>query len=163
APQRLTPRRSDEAEAWSLSGSHGLDAFPWHTDGAVALAPPQWVLLEAKEVSSPTYTDLLLPTGDLLRLFKRTTLRAKERQGQVRWLPAWVPDGAHGRLRWDERTCQPNRDDVVGAMAQARSSDRVEWIPGRVLILNNRRVLHRRPAVGANQLRVLDRVYVWGD
>lgn len=47
----LIPASRAQARAWSLSRQYGLEAFPWHTDGAVALRPPRYIGMLATHAS----------------------------------------------------------------------------------------------------------------
>ncbi|WP_144127755.1 TauD/TfdA family dioxygenase [Catellatospora sichuanensis] len=161
-PMRLEPKDTDDARPWSLSGVYGLGAFPWHTDGAISSNPPRWMLLQTIELSDPTWTELLAPVPDTLAGLRRTTLRAVDRAGRVSYLPAVVPLGdGRLRLRWDPRICTPRTgltvDEVEGHVPTAR----VEWQPGRLLVVDNFRIMHRRPAVHGQTKRLLERTYAW--
>lgn len=160
-PAALTPKRQDEADSWSHSGIYGLGVFPWHTDGAVSSNPPRWIVLRALETSSTTSTELLQIDSTLLAKLRRTVLRTTERLGRVKYLPAVVPYGDGWRLRWDPRICEPVRGLAVQEVASCEPTARVTWRPGRVLVIDNYRLLHRRPAVSGEERRVLERTYVW--
>jgi hypothetical protein len=159
----LSARNEREADPWSLSGKYGLNKFPWHTDGAVSTEAPDIILLRAIRLSDPTFTELLDPPTDLMEALAQTVLRVKNRAGRVRYLPAVVPT-KHGqnRIRWDPRTCKP----VTGIatteeVEKINSTARIDWEEGRLLVIDNTRLLHRRPNVAPNSARVLERTYVW--
>jgi alpha-ketoglutarate-dependent taurine dioxygenase len=46
-------------------------------------------------------------------------------------------------------------------IANAVPDEVVEWTEGLVLILDNHRILHRRPEVTMHG-RILERTYIWG-
>jgi alpha-ketoglutarate-dependent taurine dioxygenase len=161
-PERLAPSASEAARRWSLSGVYGLDAFPWHTDAALSSTPPRWFLLAASQITRPTWTEILKPDGDLLAGMKRTLLRATDHRQRTQYLPAAVPEqGGIHRLRWDPRTCKPVSGLSIEDVATAEPSDRINWRIGRILIVDNALVLHRRPAVAEGEQRVLERTYIW--
>jgi hypothetical protein len=162
-PQMLIPRETAAADAWSLSGVYGLGAFPWHTDGAISSNPPRWLLLRALRVSKATCTELLDPDPQLQKGLSRTVLRARDRAGRVRYLPGAIPKDGRLRLRWDPRTCTPRTGLTVEEMEQQSSTVTVEWREDLLLIVDNARLLHRRPAVDERMDRVLERTYVWED
>jgi hypothetical protein len=158
----LNPSYSDDARPWSLSGVYGLDAFPWHTDAAISVKPPRWLVLTARELSEPTSTEVLRPPKDLLSALQRTVLRCTDSKGRTRYLPAVVPDAARqNRLRWDPRTCSPRSGVSVDDVEASEPTARVAWQEGRVLVIDNAVVLHRRPAVSAKARRSIERIYVW--
>lgn len=159
----LTPHDAPEADAWSLSGQYGLGAFPWHTDGAISAKPPDIILLRAIRLSERTSTELLLPTSNFIEALTGTLLRVKNRMGRVRYLPAVVPiaDGRK-KVRWDPRTCEPITGiAAIDEIEQLPCTVRIDWEEGRLLVIDNRRLLHRRPAVARNSARMLERTYVW--
>jgi alpha-ketoglutarate-dependent taurine dioxygenase len=157
----LVPREQQNADSWSLSGTYGLGAFPWHTDGAISSNPPRWLLLRAMRLSNPTCTELLDPEPGLRAGLRRTVLRATNRVGKVAYLPAAIPDRGRWRLRWDPRTCTPQAGITIEEMEQQVPTSIVEWQQGQLLIMDNTRLLHRRPAVDGQSERVLERTYVW--
>jgi alpha-ketoglutarate-dependent taurine dioxygenase len=162
APVRLEPKDRGEALSWSLSGVYGLGAFPWHTDGAISPDPPRWLLLQAIELSCRTWTELLVPSGDTLAGLRKTSLRAVDHAGRVSYLPAVAPLGPGTmRLRWDPRICTPRSGLAIGEVEGQTPTSRVEWQPGRLLVIDNFRVMHRRPAVHGQSKRILERTYAW--
>jgi alpha-ketoglutarate-dependent taurine dioxygenase len=159
----LTPRDQENADPWSLSGIYGTGDFPWHTDGAVSPKPPRWIILQAMDVPLGTSTELHEPTLLLRQALARTVLRSKDRQKKVRYLPAILDEGEVWRLRWDPRTCTPRGEVTIERVQELTPSESIEWKNGLVLIFDNFRFLHRRPAVPAAARRVLARNYVWSD
>lgn len=158
-PQPIVSREQDGS--WSLSGAYGLGGFPWHTDGAISSRPPRWIVLRALSIPRPTCTELLDPGPSLLSELRRTVLLATDRTGRTRHLPAAIPDYGRWRIRWDPRTCTPRTGLSVDDVNAQRPTVVIEWREGRVLVLDNTRLLHRRPAVTAG--RVLERIYVWSE
>ena len=56
--------------------------------------------------------------------------------------------------------CEVN-DAALSALIEAESPTAIcEWVEGRVLLVDNWRLLHRRPAVNPSALRRLIRSYV---
>ncbi|MEU7802441.1 hypothetical protein AB0B10_24580 [Micromonospora arborensis] len=160
----LEPKGFDEARHWSLSGVYGLGAFPWHTDGAISSSPPRWLLLKAVELSYPTCTELLVPDAGLVASLYGTILRARDKSGRVKYLPAIMPDqGGGSRLRWDPRTCTPQTGLTIEEVEKKSPSACVEWVVGRLLVIDNFKLLHRRPAVQGQGRRMLERTYVWDE
>ncbi|RIT43487.1 hypothetical protein D2E80_21360 [Mycobacteroides abscessus] len=146
---------------WSLSDTYGFAAFPWHTDAAVALRPPRWLVLSAVELAEPSRTEVLLPSTNIIAKLIRTTLRVHCRNGWLRYLPAGVPENYGHRLRWDPRVAQPYTSDLLAEIEDLSPTFSIEWSCGRTVIIDNHRTMHRRPAVGPASHRVLTRSYIW--
>lgn len=68
APETVTARHTSSARLGSLSANYGFGEFAWHTDGAIALAPPRWAVLRAIRLSDPTWTELLDPSPGMMAL-----------------------------------------------------------------------------------------------
>jgi hypothetical protein len=159
-PTQLRPVDRNEAQSWSLSGRFGRGAFPWHTDGAISSDPPHWLMLRPLELSAATTTELLDPGPTLCRRLERTVLLAKDHAGRARYLPALVPTHDFHRIRWDPRACRPDSPGLVSDLEDTAPTVIVSWQLGMTLVLDNFRLLHRRPAVNAVTSRVLERTYV---
>lgn len=160
-PILLRSTDRDAARGWCLSGTYGRGAFPWHTDGAISSHPPRWLVLRPMEVSEATATELLRPTLALRERLRRTVLIARDHANRTRYLPALMPTNDGHRLRWDPRTCKPLSTSAAIDLDGATPSVVIRWELGRTLVIDNHRVLHRRPAVAAAARRVLERTYVW--
>ena len=158
----LIPRTRGESRPQTHSAIVGYDAFPWHTDGAVALQPPDWLVLRGVRFQSPTWTELVDPPLPVVRLMSRTVLRAQPSGGGARYFPAHLPStkSPRSRIRWDESKCRPNRVDIGKTVRQLRPTAHVAWHESQILVIDNARLLHRRPAV-ADRHRVIERIYVW--
>ena len=155
---RLVPRDSREDD-WSLSGAYGRGEFPWHTDGAISTSPPRWMVLQSDSQTS-VGTELLDPDPVLLAKFRKATLRAADARGRVRYLPALVPStkNAH-RIRWDPRTCPATNPALNAEVTSLPASRIVDWRKNTVALVDNHRILHRRPAV-QEEHRELKRFYI---
>ena len=149
----------------SLSAMHGLGDFPWHTDGAQEVRTPHWLLLRSLgEAKTPT---LLL---DGAALAARSGLDAK--LAAASWLvqgalPFYSPviSPGEGALRWNPDLMRPRggrglaTDASWRALLAGAQPQRHPWRAGEVLILDNRRWLHARPAVAPEDLeRRLERI-----
>lgn len=158
----LIPRTRGESRPRTHSATVGYDAFPWHTDGAVALYPPDWLVLRGVRFVSPTWTELVDPPIPVVRLLSRTVLRAQPGSGRARYFPAHLPStrSTRSRVRWDESKCRPNRADIGETVRQLRPTACVTWHESQILVIDNARLLHRRPAV-VDKHRAIERIYVW--
>jgi hypothetical protein len=160
-PTLLRPTGREVARSWSLSGTFGHDAFPWHTDGAISSHPPRWLVLKAVELSEPTVTELLSPCTKLRERLAQTVLLARDHAGRARYLPALMLTKDGYRIRWDPRTCRPRSTIVAEDMVAAVPTSIITWELGATLVIDNYKLMHRRPAVNANAARLLERTYVW--
>lgn len=159
--QALRPRAT--GAGWSLSDVYGYAEFPWHTDAAVALRPPRWFVLSAVGTTEHTQTEVVLPPAGVLSRMACSHLRVLSRNGRVRYLPAAVRERYGYRLRWDPRVASPSLPHLLEEVQALSPTDAIEWHPGVSVIIDNHRMLHRRPAVGADQDRNLIRYYVRTD
>lgn len=164
--RRLQPKARDEAHPTSLSANHGRGRFPWHTDGAQETHPPRWVLMRAlTPTRTPTHfldAVALLESCWMNEALTRATWRVSAGR---RTFYAQVRSPISGRVRW-------NRDLMRPASRLARevehlwtlALDQAEylehgWQAGRVLIVDNNRWLHARPALSSNDnARQLERI-----
>jgi alpha-ketoglutarate-dependent taurine dioxygenase len=162
-PTLLRSMDREVARRWSLSGTFGQDAFPWHTDGAISSEPPRWLVLRPIDLSEPTTTELLSPCPELRERLQRTVLLAKDHVGRARYLPALMLTKDGHRIRWDPRTCRPRSTLTAQDIAAAIPDFIVKWELGDTLLIDNYKLMHRRPAVNATVTRTLERTYVWGE
>lgn len=159
--QVLRPTVAVDARKGTHSASVGLGTFPWHTDGAIALNPPQWMVLRCIEATRPTSTQICSPSDDLKQALRRLTLLIRQESGRNAYLPAFVSSGPNTwKLRWDPRATPVGPDSARAAVEGAHPTGEVAWQPGRILILDNHRVMHRRPSVSAATGRALVRTFI---
>jgi hypothetical protein len=153
----------------SLSGNHGLGAFPFHTDGAAQSRPPRYVAMWSPR---PSDTATLLVDG--------TSRRLAQPVFENSWL---VTPGAASasfyavpRLRRRNRVeWRLNPDCMRPATARFSGLDidalfasieqiRITWAASDALVLNNYRMLHSREPVSQGDLtRELLRIQVHDD
>lgn len=173
AVDELRPKSATEASPRSLSGLHGLDAFPFHTDAAHHALPPRFVLLRfASERASKCRT-----------LIAVTPRRLSKKDREILEHDVWVVDGGRGRrfltsilthpdgysrpmLRFDEGCMRPADKSLGEARAvvfRILEGRRValEWAPGLAVVIDNWRALHARDAaLAGEEERVLERILV---
>lgn len=157
----LEPAAATPVAPWSHSDHFGYATFPWHSDGAVSPVPPRWLILECLTLSMPSSTELLAPADHVVRRMRRCAMRVRTRGGRLRYLPAAIPTSEGGvRLRWDPRVCEAN-DNALADLVEAQSPTAIcDWKVGRTLIVDNWRLLHRRPAVVPAGRRRLQQSYI---
>jgi L-asparagine oxygenase len=168
----LRPKSESEAAPHSLSGMHGLGAFPYHTDAAHHILPPRFVLLRLASRTPTSRRTLLAPIPG----------RLPQRDRDVLEHDVWLVDGGRGRfltsilarpeggaddlIRFDEGCMRPadrefgaGRETILRLLENRERA--VTWSPTKTLVLDNWRTLHaREDAVTVNEDRVLERVLV---
>lgn len=164
--EEIQARSPEDARRGTFSAAVGLGAFPWHTDGAQARTPPRYLLLAASGPSS-TPTELLDCQGrpELDQLLRHVVLRVSTDHAQVRYERAMVRVGSNRRYRWDPMHCPPTRQgverDVESCLAEADHA--VDWRSTRAVVIDNWRMLHRRPPLARDDhgRRTLKRIRIF--
>jgi L-asparagine oxygenase len=177
-PDILRPQRARDARRGSMSSVYGLSALPFHTDFAHHAVPPRYVLLRLApgEPAGPK------PAPTLLLDLSSLPLSAAEvnvishdvwmvRGGYQRFYATLLSEGfssSRRALRYDPCCMRPawgmarRSQRLMEAAIRAGSPSTFRWSSGVVLILDNWRMLHARPAIpGADRSwRALERVLV---
>ncbi len=158
-PQELLARVASDSRPGTHSAQYGLDAFPWHSDGALARCPPHFIVLRPVQLSRPTGTELLDLSEDLRRRLRRVTLLVQRSTGRRSYFPALLrtPAGTE-RLRWDARAKVRGDAGIAAEIASLNPTAVIPWEIGRVAVIDNHRLLHRRPPVSLG--RRLSRTYI---
>lgn len=160
---------ADAAPPSSLSAMHGRGDFPWHTDSAASESPPRYLVLCAAEVESPaTRTAWLDPQNDpkmadVWGELRRAVVRVRDRRGNAFAVRVVRRRAGIRMMRWDMRAFEPVDADLAAAVQTAEPTALVEWQPGKIVVIDNWRVLHRRLALHAGENRVLHRYKVYAD
>lgn len=164
--QSITPKPREAAHSDTLSAVYGLEAFPWHTDGAIADRPPRYLLLRSA-LPSGTPTELLdlELNPEIVHALRRTALRVRFLGQRYRYVMAASVGRETTCFRWDPRSCRPvaNIKESITLLAAAQPSHVVQWSADRTVIFDNWRMLHRRPRVKDAQpaKRQLQRLYIY--
>jgi Taurine catabolism dioxygenase TauD, TfdA family len=153
----LTPTTEDGSRPKSLSATYGLGAQPLHTDGAHLRQPPDLVALHAPTPNStptllwkPPYPPAALSNGLFL-----------VDAGTDKFLAA--PYSLRSGFRFDPGCMRPldQRARLADDYFKEHHRKVIEhhWTsPGQLLLIDNRRVLHARAAVSAeDETRRIDR------
>jgi alpha-ketoglutarate-dependent taurine dioxygenase len=168
-PSVLSPHDDGGTKPRSLSANHGFGRFPWHSDGATRIRPPEVVLLRA--LTSTTTPTLLLDgvdaaqKGRFLERLATGTWLIEARHGF--YASAYsAPDGV---LRWNSDVMNPADETARAAtiewlrLLHTLSPHEHRWDLDSVLYLDNRRWLHARPAVPlSDRGRKLERIWCIG-
>lgn len=172
--QPLSARPQEESPEKSMSGRFGLDEFPLHTDGAHWHRPPRFVLLRSANGRSSTST-ILVDSQSFL------TAELRRDWGCATWKVTGIARpfacsmmfeiGSVLAMRWDPCCLSPygrraqrlaSVIDETLACARGKNGVSVEWMNSReVLVIDNWRLLHSRPALASRgERRELRRVLV---
>ena len=153
----LVARERNDARPGTLSGRYGLAAFPWHTDGAHQVLPARLSVMRSRApTSTPT---LLLDAQGLLAGEPALGVQLKRQAwlvyGGARPFYSSIID-LSGKVRF-------NRHVMTATSAAATSAERAfqdliddaepiahAWKANELLLLDNARFLHARPAVREN-------------
>jgi hypothetical protein len=163
AVQRLTPKNSDESVLKSFSKRHGRGFFPLHTDTAFWVLPARFIVLFAADESTTSTRVLpLQDTRDLISIARRSNpvfMRQTDR-GMIYSHP-WIDMSGCCAL-YDPCYMRPvNRaaeDFEKATLEFFMRSQQFAWERGRVLVIDNWRVLHGRDECGDSG-RVIYRFY----
>jgi L-asparagine oxygenase len=169
--QVLIPRAASPPNTYS--GIFGLDCFPFHTDLAHWPLPPRYLLLRCVRGYADVPTLLLDGRAMAAVVGHDTMARAlvkprRPQSGELRIHRLLQTVDCREIVRWDEIYLQPA--SPVGSEASTRFKSLIdEAAPahavmindGDVLVIDNWRMLHARPAIApGRQDRKLERVYL---
>lgn len=169
AIDELRPRARREARPGSMSAATGLGAQPWHMDMAHRPLPARFVLLSCVDAGQQDCaTELLdwrqsLPGDDLDQAASEPM---RVRSGRASFY-ATMLDPRRRFLRCDP-TCISGLTDAGRALqiaigrASCIPTHQVCWQPGRTLIFDNWRLLHRRADASRSRQRTLLRISIMG-
>jgi Taurine catabolism dioxygenase TauD, TfdA family len=158
----LKPTATSDARTMSLSAKYGTGGQPLHTDGAHHVRTPDVVLLSAENPSDVPTLLWKFSTGrvpkDVLQSLRNGLFTV--RSGKDAFL-APALDGT--RLRFDPGCMGPSdqRARLVMAFFESarESAERQDWTTsGKVLAIDNRRVLHARASAEGEPDRAMQRV-----
>jgi hypothetical protein len=151
----LRPNLDSGKYQHSLSKEYGLNAFPFHTDGAQRLKPPRWIILQYKGLidskSATTVLDTLkLQTEEAYEDFFFNEIYLVS-GGKIPFLTSVVNKIQYKTpiLRWNSLLMKKvNSKRFRNEIILNQSCDeRIEWSIGKTLIIDNWRVLHAREPV----------------
>jgi hypothetical protein len=166
----LRPKEGVNVRTNSLSGKYALGAFPCHTDMAHLLVPSRYILLGCVNPGDGDRETILLNACDLpltseqRQLLTLTPFRVKN--GRQSFFSTVIQMG-RPFIRYDRGCMQPL--SLKGALALSYLDSeawpsytrRVGWERGRILVIDNWRILHGRGcSFRSDTSRELLRLYV---
>jgi hypothetical protein len=170
--QTLKPYSERHAPRNGYSRAFGLGEFPFHTDLAHWVRPPPYFMLRCRR-GSPSVSTQLIQFSDVeckldYGLIARALVRSRKHQpnGTNCLLPVrYVTYGSYA-FRWDSlflipMTRSAKRLSIIMSTTDWPESFSVSLVhPGDTLIVDNRRLLHRRTSVSPSEAdRRIERVY----
>lgn len=169
--QDLTPKATSTPNTYS--GLFGLDSFPFHTDLAHWPIPPRYLLLRCIRGYADVPTMILdgrtIVSKIGAELMGRALVRARRPlSGEVRMLRLLQSNGADEIIRWDTEYLKPAShvgklvfSTIQSIVKEATAMPAVMVDDGDVVVIDNWRMLHARPAIEPNRRdRKLQRVYL---
>jgi alpha-ketoglutarate-dependent taurine dioxygenase len=164
--EEVTPATSDEARPRSLSQKYGTEALPLHMDTAHRLRPARIMVLGCVDVGLSEASTILLDVRSLnwssaeLHLLRTAVFLI--RTGRRSFYCSIMSDRRHF-TRFDPGCMEPT-DELSEAALQLftdrlsrTQSQKVDWLEGRFLVLDNWRMLHGRTAASDKSRRLLVR------
>jgi L-asparagine oxygenase len=154
--QNLELLEASVARPLSLSAQHGLGAFPYHTDCAHHRIPPRYCAMRLSECDGacrPTLLKDVLPciTSAEWDILSHECWIASP--GRSRFIATIGNKAAHARyLRFDEGCMRPalpkssKSQLVLRNIIEAIKPVEINWHKDYILVLDNWRVMHSRPA-----------------
>lgn len=171
--RQIRPQPFEIANPNTLSSRYGMGRFPFHTDAAHWKVPPEYIFLFCEAPGSGSRPTAVIDTYgwsiDASTLQGLTS--AVWKVGHQRPRLCTVGFDLHGQwnIRYDEACMQPMSAQAralqvkLQEVIETASPKIIEWVYGRLLIMNNRRVLHARGTTSKNDPdRVLVRILVGG-
>ena len=169
--QPLTPKAASTPNTYS--GIFGLGRFPFHTDLAHWQVPPRYLLLRCLKGYVDVPTMLLDGLTVVAEMGSETMGRAlvkprRPQSGEVHLLRLRQSGAEADIIRWDQAYLKPASrigEDVferVQAYVETATPTPVAMVDdGDVLVIDNWRMLHSRPAIPEDRRdRHLERVYL---
>lgn len=153
--QKLRPTRAGAAKPRSLSRLYGVGEFPFHTDTAHWLMPCRYIVLVCLtpgEGRRPTYLldtkELPITDGDRVLLCSSPIRVANGRSSFF----STILGNGRPFIRYDLGCMTPVMADGARALSVFSKAkwteyiEEIQWIPGKVTVIDNWRVLHGRGA-----------------
>jgi hypothetical protein len=170
--KELTPRKAEKARPGTLSATHGLDQFPFHTDTAFWPVPARYVVMRV--VGDTRRPTIVWPFIELLRMRDSGLTALAERS-------IWLARTSQSRFycsmrfrcsqgtgwRYDGHCMIPaNRaameiEELLRPLVSSGGGDIIRWSREEAVVLANWKVLHARGQSPQDEgTRSLERIYV---
>ncbi len=149
---QLIPNSVSGKYSKTLTAVYGCNAFPFHTDGAHRVIPPRWTILEFIGDGKSETATLLFDSKALSQLKENEDLFHHEiylvQNGQHSFLTSLINKQLHSEpiFRWNKLVMKKLFNKTNKTLDDCLSSNyfRVTWCTGKILVLDNWRMLHSR-------------------
>ena len=168
-PELLVPTTVGDASPRSLSAIYGLGEFPFHTDAAHHSVPPDLVLMR---LGSGSVTPIPTIVFNLFDAVGDSTIFGLKggswivRAGRRRFYTSIVVrKGGDHLVRFDPGCMKPvspraeEVEEIIASIIAEAPHTAIEWSKNMVLLLDNWRCLHGRPAANDSG-RSLERILI---
>ena len=172
--KKLSPKNKKNGIKNTLSWIHGYSEFPLHTDTAYWTVPVRFVLLTTYNSNSVETT--ILKTRKLIEKLdfqtinnmKKSIFLTKSPYGSFYSSFEFKQDSESG-FRFDASCMKPYNkysekffEDFISATKDDTEYETINWTPGKVLIVDNWKVMHGRKSIKklSNRNRTLYRIYI---
>lgn len=149
---RLVQFTKETARPNTLSSSHGLDAFPFHTDKVLSSQPPRYIMFFAPQPR--LHKTLLFKPGTYFRELWDDAVFQVRLNGRLTYTTATFLSGSVRGIRYNADCMTPQNQaarDLARALLRCGVTEAIDWNVNRQAIVDNWRCLHGREqaAIGA--------------
>lgn len=162
SPDLLVPRSQSEARPNTLSARYGRGALPWHSDGAATEHPPPFIALYCAEGSKVPTEVLDVFSNKPVRKFLSQAIVYSRFNRHAGYFKAFS-DGSQNRgmVRWNPDSLEVASPGLNAECSEEwQSTQSIIWQPSTIAVLDNWRMLHRRPPVNGEVRRALVRFQI---
>lgn len=161
----LVPKSKAIAHVHSLSAQYGFNEFPWHTDGAHWSVPPRYLLMACLEADRNSAHTFVSQGQDFGLQSSAARVGLFHIKNGAHSFYATARDMHNRFYRYDPGCMKPLTEEAITvaeevAHAAAGSQQRISWDPGKILLIDNWRCLHRRGAAAESVTRKLLRINI---
>lgn len=144
----------------TLTTEYGANAFPFHTDGAHRVIPPRWTILQFIGDGKSDTATLLFDSKVLSEIYENEDLFFNEiylvKHGHQSFLTPIINRQLYCEpiFRWNKLVMKKLINKTGKTLEDYLSSFhvRITWNFGKILILDNWRMLHGREKILPNEL-----------
>lgn len=168
----LQAKEKNIAHPNSKSAANGLGEFTFHSDGAFFATPPRYIALRYQGTEATEIPTQLKFVFDELHSSEFDYLRNdiwQVRGKTVNFYSSIITNNKIKKqiIRFDNDCMKPNqKDSCANLILNGTPKDgliySVNWLPGKILIFDNWRILHARPSIPTSEKnkRILKRIMI---